>query len=326
MTRDYEDFDDDYREIMQFRNQFYNEVKTKRLGQTKEKEPKEISIMSSYEWLWDKDSTSVYELLAYLKEKSADRRALETVDPNALTDIGALIWDEEGEFAAGDGTAESPYIILTATQFSNVRNHLGSHFQLKKDIELWRAFAEGEYEAIGAGTFDGVWSAEQGFHGVFDGGNYTISGSLELSSLASGLFASVAKEGIIKNLRCDVSAKTTGNDVNNTMGGLVGYNAGTIENCTLEDSRVTGTGKYATVGGIVGTNAGVVRGCVSAGEITAEGEYAKAGGVVGLNLPTGKVINCRSKAEVTSEYRAGAVVGLNEGEETGSKTFGSLKT
>ena len=39
----------------------------------------------------------------------------------------------------------------------------------------------------------------------------------------------------------------------------------------------------------------------------------KTGGVVGINLPDGLVNECTGNADIKSEYRAGEVVGWNEG-------------
>jgi hypothetical protein len=309
----YEDLVDSYEEVIQFREQFFAETITARLGAI------ETANESPYgDWLspydsWLDQSTTIYELLTILETELSETFAQE--DTTGLRpDIAVPFWDEEGEFAAGDGTEESPYIIINSRQLSNVRNHLGSHFRLKRNVGI-DTYIE-EFAPIGAGEFNGVWSAEQGFYGVFDGGNCTISISLNSSALSSGLFASVGKSGAIKNLHFSGSAQTTGSDVNNTIGAIVGYNSGTVENCSFSSGYggVTGSGKYATVGGIVGTNEGVVRDCTSSGIITSTGEYAKAGGIVGLNLPDGQIIDCRSEATVASDYRAGEIVGLNEGE------------
>jgi len=231
-------------------------------------------------------------------------------DDAGTIESDSMILDESGIFAAGDGTEEFPYIIITAEQLSNVRSDLSAYYKLGGNIDL----NDEPFEIIGFGEFsNSAWNAKQGFQGVFDGGGYAIIDlRIDSQSQCSGLFAAVGSNGIIRNLLISGQARTTLNNVNNAIGILTGYNCGLIEHCSAL-STVLGSGKYAMVGGIVGTNEGTVQFCDNTGYVHGKGEYVKTGGVVGINLPDGIVNECTGNADIKSEYRAGEVVGWNEG-------------
>ena len=84
----------------------------------------------------------------------------------------------------------------------------------------------------------------------------------------------------MKNLT--VSGSVSGN---NYVGGVVGYNRGTVENC-YNTGTVTGTGDY--VGGVVGHNSSIgnVKNCYNTGKVIG----SSVGGVVGNN--DGSVTGC----------------------------------
>jgi hypothetical protein len=42
----------------------------------------------------------------------------------------------EGDFAGGSGTESDPYLVATAIQLDNVRNHLDAHSRQTADINL----------------------------------------------------------------------------------------------------------------------------------------------------------------------------------------------
>ena len=146
-----------------------------------------------------------------------------------------------------------------------------------------------------------------GYAGIFDGAGHTIS-NLNIKTPSSdcvGLFGYV-DGGMVKNLNltnvsvsgdagvggvvgynsgtiqsCMVSGSVSGND---QVGGVVGYNAGgsNVEGCCFADGSVSG---YDWVGGVVGANNETVEGCCFAGgRVTGTGDGAYVGGVVGSNF------------------------------------------
>ena len=152
------------------------------------------------------------------------------------------------------------------------------------------------------------------YKGNFDGNEKTISG-LYIAGDADyqGLFGYVGSSGKVQNL--SVSGSVKGNDY---VGGVVGQNSGSVENC-YNTGTVTGT--YSYVGGVVGSNSDTVKNCYNTGNISGEisGEtYSNtSGGVVGYN-DGGRVENCYNTGAVNisgniSLGTSGGVVGGNGG-------------
>ena len=100
-------------------------------------------------------------------------------------------------------------------------------------------------------------------------------------------------------------------------GGIAGYNAGTIENCTQNANLGTRQAGYKYIGGIAGVNAGTIQ----AGKpqsVTVSGEQA-VGGVAGLNAQNGTIqaiTNCT--VTVQGSQAVGGVAGANQGTVQGS--------
>ena len=87
------------------------------------------------------------------------------------------------------------------------------------------------------------------FSGIFDGAGHTIKGiSIEVEGSNHGLFRYLEEVGTIKNLK--VQGVVTPVGEKSIIGGLVGYNQGTIENCEFS-GYIKGDD---TLGGLVGCN------------------------------------------------------------------------
>lgn len=118
------------------------------------------------------------------------------------------------------------------------------------------------------------------FAGTFDGQEHTISGiSINESGSIQGLFRYLQEDGIIKNLNISADIKPSGS--RNTVGGMVGNNKGTIDNCNF-DGEVEGKNH---IGGLVGINeaSGIISNSSSSGRVS--GEHF-TGGIAGQNLGT----------------------------------------
>jgi hypothetical protein len=101
------------------------------------------------------------------------------------------------------------------------------------------------------------------------------------------------------------------------VGGLTGSNNGTVESCD-SNSDVTGT---SNVGGLAGLNRGNVGSCSSGGNVTGD---SNVGGLVGVNH-YGSVTDSSSKASVAGVNIVGGLVGLNDmGTVTNSYSSASL--
>ena len=98
-------------------------------------------------------------------------------------------------------------------------------------------------------------------------------------------------------------------------GGIAGYNAGTIQNCTQNANLGTRQAGYTYIGGIAGVNAGSIQ--TSAPQsVTISGEQA-VGGVAGLNTHTIQDINNCTVTVQGSQY-VGGLAGKNNGTVQGS--------
>lgn len=115
------------------------------------------------------------------------------------------------------------------------------------------------------------------FCGTFNGNGYTISGlSLSIDGSHQGLFRYLSNTAYVKDL--NVSGNIVPNGSRTNVGGIVGRNAGKIENCTFS-GLVSGTDK---IGGIAGTNnvSGIIENCKTSGGV--QGLHF-VGGIVGEN-------------------------------------------
>ncbi|MBR5173553.1 MAG: hypothetical protein IKW16_01250, partial [Clostridia bacterium] len=90
------------------------------------------------------------------------------------------------------------------------------------------------------------------FAGTFDGNGNTINLSISGQSYA-GLFGYTS--GVVKGI--NVTGSVSGVDF---VGGIAGYNSGTVTNC-INNATITASG--GAVGGVVGENYGIVERCVN---------------------------------------------------------------
>lgn len=113
------------------------------------------------------------------------------------------------------------------------------------------------------------------FKGTFDGGNHKIIGLYSnRKEYCISLFAIINGNATVKNLGIE------GGSINGEgyVGGIAGYNRGTIENCYSTAEIIGGD----DVGGIVGFNEGKIINCYNVGNIKGTGDGV--GGVVGANF------------------------------------------
>ncbi len=256
-----------------------------------------------------------------------------TVNGNAATDNGDGTWSFEmpagnvtvkGYVAIwdGSGTAEAPYIITTPAELDMLATIVnsgiifdGTYFELGNDITYahtsdWddTTSVENNYTPIG---YDGGT-----FLGIFDGKGHAISGIRIYTDYSSmlGLFG-VTYHAVIRNITLtDTRIALIGTGAN--VGGIVGVNQGTVENCHVANT-VNIHNAVGQVGGIVGYNTGdsaIVKGCTSSVKLTiGNGNYdGTYGGIVGVN--SGTIENCLA-INVINECtnNSGPIVGINTG-------------
>jgi hypothetical protein len=214
-------------------------------------------------------------------------------------------------YSGGDGSAGNPYQIANVADFqqlSNTPTDWYLSFILTENIDLiGLTFAQAP---IAPGTIidlDGVFQGPK-FTGIFDGNEHTISNlTINASTKAYiGLFGYVGSDGQISNLRIEGTVITGLAYV----GGLVGYNSGTIISCQVTGS-VNGTAQYScNGGGLVGrNNSGTLTDCYASGSVSGSEDI---GGLVGVNS-SGTLIRCHATGSISGTGRLGGLVGYNDG-------------
>jgi len=151
---------------------------------------------------------------------------------------------------------------------------------------------------------DGVYSASPisvPFKGAFTGLGNVIS-KLEIADQADayvGFFATLSAKGTISNVGI-INAVIEGG-TRQSVGGLVGFNHGTIDN-----SFVSGViGNVSSSGGLVADNLGTISRCRSAGTV----HGSPAGGLVSSN--GGIIERSFAAATVNTSGEGGGLVGSN---------------
>ena len=182
-----------------------------------------------------------------------------------------------------------------------------------------------------ANTWTAIGTNSNLFYGCFDGNGYAVRGIyINTQESYQGLFGNSYSGSIIANLgvaesyiygdtcvggvvgynfgtvtNCYNTCSVTGDE---SVGGVVGYNeGGTVTDCYNEGS-ITG---HISVGGVAGGSNSTVTDCYNEGSVT--GVYTFIGGVVGRNIGEGTVTDCYNTGSITGINIVGGVVGYNGG-------------
>jgi len=253
------------------------------------------------------------------------------------------------EIFSGQGTENSPFIISTPEQLQAL-NYFGAdstlYFRLGSDIDISAYLSQS-----GKGYNNGCgWLPIEVLKGNLDGAGYCIRGLwLErpyeiyagLINLCYGMIKSLGVEvdankwitgwnysgilcswvlsrSFINNCYTKGRVRSTNllggnNGMTRQIGGLVGDNSGTIQNCySLAECHFEQKDSVAIynengVGGLVGMNdGGSIIDCYAKGNITCK--FSNAGGLAGVNR--GTINNCYASGEVLSEGRTSSAGGL----------------
>ena len=145
-------------------------------------------------------------------------------------------------------------------------------------------------------SLDGFdWEPIPTFGGTFEGNGHTLR-DLQLTGSYSpaGLFARLEEGAVVENLTVQGFVAPSG--TNDTAGGIVGINNGTLINCQFSGA-VKGNSE---VGGLVGRNEerGTLARCTSRSFVDGK---SSTGGLVGYNL--GAISSCTNVGPVNSEYQ-----------------------
>ena len=153
---------------------------------------------------------------------------------------------------------------------------------------------------------------DNSYKGTFDGGGHTITGlTFTTNDEYAGLFGWLNRASTVKNVVMEGVQITSNQIYGGSIGGVVGYSWGTIENCSVSGS-VSGT---KCVGGVVGAQkAGSITGCSSSATVKGT---VDVGGVAGEKW--GSMTACYATGNVTLEIDSpknlsgGGLVGFNGG-------------
>ena len=155
---------------------------------------------------------------------------------------------------------------------------------------------------------------DNSYKGTFDGGGHTITGlTFTTNDEYAGLFGWLNRAGTVKNVVMEGVQITSNQIYGGSIGGVVGYSWGTIENCSVSGS-VSGT---VYVGGVVGVQiGGSITGCSSSATVKGT---VDVGGVAGQTNSSATLTACYATGNVTLEINpkkniaGGGLVGMNAG-------------
>ena len=249
----------------------------------------------------------------------AGSRYIYTVKVNAtgLTLEGCTI----GEWADGggeSGTAEDlgyiydsntkTYTVYNANGLMNIAELVNGgksdiNITLDTDIDLTGK----DWTPIGT-------DYDNSYKGTFDGGGHTITGlTFTTNDEYVGLFGWLNRAGTVKNVVMEGVQITSNQIYGGSIGGVVGYSWGTIENCSVSGS-VSGT---VYVGGVVGAQiGGSITGCSSSATVKGT---VDVGGVAGQTNSSATLTACYATGNVIIEINpkkniaGGSLVGMNAG-------------
>ena len=155
---------------------------------------------------------------------------------------------------------------------------------------------------------------DNSYKGTFDGGGHTITGmTFTTNDEFAGLFGWLNRAGSVKNVVMEGVQITSNQIYGGSIGGVVGYGWGTIENCSVSGS-ISGT---VYVGGVVGVQiGGSITGCSSSATVKG---MVDVGGVAGQTNSSATLTACYATGNVIIEMdpkkniAGGSLVGMNAG-------------
>jgi hypothetical protein len=228
-------------------------------------------------------------------------------------------------FSGGTGEPNDPYQIALADQLFHLADHRHlweKVYRLVNDIDL-------HPDQTSRAPFDEA--VIHHFAGIFDGNDHAISNLMISGGSHLGLFGHVESSSQVFDLSI-VAVNVIGSD--DLVGGLVGYNDGSIGGCyatgivngeastgglvgrnrgSIVSSHSAVTVRAVSyVGGLVGENSGSITTSYSTGAVNASGaDYGArgVGGLAGTNDPNGQIVNCYSSVSGAR----GGLVGQNLG-------------
>ena len=224
-----------------------------------------------------------------------------------------------GDYLTGQGTQADPYRIQSIADLQTFVDPVG----------IGLGWAEGTYVRLEADldlngiTFGMIGNDDHPYYGIFDGDGHTIKNLiLDVSGVSSvGFFGYVEDSGVIKNLALmDITINNSGYAANEVVysgtggsfvfiggGGLVGYNGGSISNCSSTGIIHPSTNWFVGLsinglGGLAGINGGSISNCYSTCDVN--------GSFYQIPLPVGGLVG-RNSGSINACYSTGLVCGAS---------------
>jgi hypothetical protein len=213
-------------------------------------------------------------------------------------------------YGGGTGDPGTPYLIS-----------MDAHLQeLSANITDWNLCFKLVAD-VNATSYTPITS----FKGVFDGNGYSISEfSCTTGTSYVGFFCKV--EGAtarVKNL--NLISPTVNVPTASNVGGIAGgvISGAVISGCSVIGGSITG---YNVIGGLVGANSGTMNDCFASATVSGN---SQAGGVAGLNDQGYTVSRSRAEGDVTARTTgvgtySGGLIGLNKGTVTECVATGNV--
>ena len=229
--------------------------------------------------------------------------------------LSAIFFSYTLSFAmSGSGTAGDPFVVTNYADLEAIGTGgytLASVYRLANDIDASASAAEN----AGAG-FVPIGGSVTQFSGTFHGAGHVVN-NLHINRSATdfvGLFG-YTTPATIDSLGV-TNAAITGN---NYVGGVVGYISGSHITSCYVTGIVSGTFQ---LGGIAGYNGGTITNCYMSGTVTNSGSF-ETGGIAGFNYLT--ITKCYMSGSVTSTSSSvGGIAGVSEGIITNCYEVGSV--
>ncbi len=159
-------------------------------------------------------------------------------------------------FAGERGTEEDPFGIRTYEQLRNMIHYPTACYVLENDIDLGKI------------THEPIFTSENRFRGVFDGGGHTVKNMKIDSAVTPSLFGFIGDKGKVHSLNItnfELTVVDTDSNADNmyTAGAVAGVSYGDLEDITVT-GKIKGDGlnhNGVAVGALVGFTARYVKRC-----------------------------------------------------------------
>ncbi|KAF0146856.1 MAG: hypothetical protein FD187_3185, partial [bacterium] len=193
----------------------------------------------------------------------------------------------------------------TQTDLQGINGNLSGQYVLGADIDA-SATSGWNFDT----GFTPLGDSGNDFIGTFDGLGHVITGFIinRPSSDYVGLFGYVDSGGVVRNIGLE-GGSVSGHDV---VGGLVGWNSGTITQ-TYATGIISGN-NY--VGGLVGRNYGTITQTYATGAVSGN---TYVGGLAGAGR--GTITQTYATGAVSGDSHIGGLVGWNDDEGTITQTY-----